>query len=390
MRPHLLLAAPLLLLAQGAVRDDLPGASVDAAVEVEGAEPAPVDPALVARVATALAEDRTLAGGLARLERWSQEGDLGAARLLGEALLAPDPLSSWRARVAAGDSAAGRAALETLEPAIDWLGLGGRTREQRAHVRFGLGVIEARAGERTRAAMAFEAARAEAGPGSLRRDAVYDLAWLELAEGEAWRSRIPELGGGAPPQPATGGADGEEPPDPLEEARRHYLAAREHLIEALRLEPTAADARGNSELCLRRLRELDELERQRQQQEQQEQQDEQQEPEDQQEDQQEDESQQDESQQDQEQQQEPEDSEPQEPEESEPEDPQQDEAERDEDQQQDQQDDTEQAPEPREERYLTREEVQRLLDRLEEHERQGEELRERMQQARRRPSPRDW
>ena len=41
MRPHLLLAAPLLLLAQGSVRDDLPGASVDAAVEVEGAEPAP-------------------------------------------------------------------------------------------------------------------------------------------------------------------------------------------------------------------------------------------------------------------------------------------------------------------------------------------------------------
>ncbi len=364
-----------------------PAAGASAASSAQDAAPAAPDRELVARVAAARSADPSLAGGLALVEAWSDAGELEAARLLGASLLAPDPLSAWRERVAAGDSRAARAALGVLEPALDWLGLAGRTRVERAHVRFALGVLEARAGEPARAAEAFELARAEAGPGELRRDAVYDLATLELLEGERWRASLPELGGGAPTPPAaTAPGAEEEPPDPLEEARRHYLAARERLVEGLRLDPAMEDLRADAELCLRRLRELDELERQRQEQQDQDQDQQDQQEQDQQ-DQEQDQQDQQQDQQDQQDQQQPQE---QDPEPQEPEDSEQDQEEREEDEEQDQQDESEEAPEPREERYLTREEVQRLLDRLEEHERQGEELRERMRQARRRPSARDW
>ena len=53
-------------------------------------------------------------------------------------------------------------------------------------------------------------------------------------------------------------------------ARKAYLLARGHFVERLTLDPEDPDTRANTELVIRRLRELDEIERAREEQEQQE------------------------------------------------------------------------------------------------------------------------
>lgn len=133
---------------------------------------------------------------------------------------------------------------------------------------------------------AFSAARALAGPGPLRLDAIYDLGTLELVLGERVRATIPELSGQGPgvmpaPHPAgpvagaRPGVPAADPPDPLDEARKQYLAARNWFLERLRLDWRDEDTRANLELIQRRLHELDELEKQREEQKQQDQQDQQ-------------------------------------------------------------------------------------------------------------------
>jgi len=129
----------------------------------------------------------------------------------------------------------------------------------------------------------FSAARALAGPGALRLDATYDLGTTWLQRGERWRARLPEVSGqpapgavpGMPPAPAAGAPDdGPPPPDPLAEAKRHYLEARTWLGERLKADARDADTRANLELVQRRLKELEKIEEEREQQEQEQQQDE--------------------------------------------------------------------------------------------------------------------
>ena len=139
--------------------------------------------------------------------------------------------------------------------------------EERALIPHARAVLEMQAGELALAAAAFEVARAQAGPGLIRLNSTYDLGVLHLEEGERFRALIPELSGGAPgPSPIP--TDAEEAPDPLEEARKHYLKAREWFVERLILDWSDADTQASAELVQRRLRELDEIEREREEQQQ--------------------------------------------------------------------------------------------------------------------------
>jgi len=287
----------------------------------------------------------------------------------------------------------------------------------RARAQLALGVIRAAmaesAADEATSAAAHEGARASlgsaralAGAGALRLAATYDLGTLELLRGERWRAQIPEISGqpagppGAPPASPGGPPDGPPPPDPLAEARRHYLEARTWFAECLKSAGAEADTRANLELLMRRLRELEriEQEREKQKQEQQDQQDQQDEDQQEQEDQdqkdqeQENEDQKD-PQQDGQEKRDPknEDPEQQDPEQQDPEQEQQpeDETKSEAGQEPKTNEQEPQSAQPSEERVLTREEVMQLLDRLGELEKQQKAL-EAALRAKRNKAKRDW
>ena len=249
--------------------------------------------------------------------------------------------------------------------------------EERALIPHARGVLEMQAGEQALAAAALEEARAQAGPGMIRLYSTYDLGVLYLEEGERFRALIPELSGGAPgPSPIP--ADAEEAPDPLEEARKHYLKAREWFVERLVLDWRDADTRANAELVQRRLRELDEIVRER---EEQQQDQEQQEPREGEEPQESDE----EGEESSEDEQEPGEESPENAEgEREPEEPE------GEDEPEEEQEDEEAEEAEAQEVHLTQEEMQRLLEALREIEEEGEEVQEALRRIGRQNVDRDW
>ncbi len=333
--------------------------------------------------------------GMQELYAKSRAGDLAGAQQIGESLLAEGRVERWRTQLEEFSGGRSELLLAPLRGPLAWLGVETSSAADRAEVHYALGLAQAAAGVASEADQRFERARVVAGgPGDVRLDATYALGTLDLMLGETFRQRIPEiaekLGLPPPPPPAPaaptgGGAEPEPPPDPIDLARSAYSMAREHLIERLRADWRDADARANAELCVRRLRELDELERQREEQQQENQDpqesDEKQDSEDQQDQEQdpsEDSENQDESQKDDE-------SEEDEEEPKQDEEPQEDESEEEEQQQE---------PEPKEgeeqEAVLTQEEVKRLLQRLAELEEKGEEIRERLQRVRRERVERDW
>lgn len=256
----------------------------------QSAPPAPAAaPAAVAPV-TSVAEapappvaswDRPFADGLMEVRRLAESGSIDEAVAIAERLVAPNSLArkveelvragGWKAR-------AGRA-LESVGDTLDLLGPPPAVRAEAQHaravaLRLGADRAEAedeRAVRREQAGLAFESARLLAGPGALRLDATYDLGSLFLAAGEEQRAKLPEISGqpAQPPPPppvaAPGGAAPQAPPDPLQLARAAYLAARERLVERLRMDWRDPDTQANVELVQRRLRELDEIERQREQ-----------------------------------------------------------------------------------------------------------------------------
>ena len=231
----------------------------------------------------------------------------------------------------------------------------------------------------------FRAALSLAGDGDLRLDSAYALATLQLLLGEEYRAQLLNALPAAPPQQPGGQAPptqrqtlgvrygispGEDVQDPLPLAREAYLAAREEFALRLALDWRDPDARANTELCIRRLRELDEFERQREEQEQEQDSEQQQEDGGDSEDQ--EESDEEESEQEQEEQ-------------------QPGEGEREQEEEQQPEETSEAGPEtPPEERLLTREEVKRLLDRLSEIEERRDELNARIQGLRRQPAEKDW
>ena len=248
----------------------------------------------------------------------------------------------------------------------------------------------------------FAQTRTLAGPVELRLRAIYNLGCLHLFDGEDWRSRIPEIAenggaaqglpGLAAPGSSTLGSSGmggagqesdseEEPPDPLEEARKAYRRSMAWLIERLQADWRHVDTRANLELIQRRLRELDDIEKQRQEEQEEEGDGEQQEGED-------GEQQENDEPQGGDQEGENQDSKKEEPEPGEEQQP--------EEQQEGEQGEEQEAPKPHEgspenaERHLTREEVMRLLDKLSELEEQYRAFQEAMRAARRIPVERDW
>ncbi|MFT7670883.1 MAG: hypothetical protein ACI8X5_003596 [Planctomycetota bacterium] len=339
--------------------------------------------------------------GMMRLREQCEAEDFEAARASGLELLAPNQFAGWRRELELEGSKVIAPLLNFSEPLIDLFRLSGYTREERAHVHFALGVVELSAGESQKAKREFGFALERAGQGELRLDAAYDLGTVSFLEGEAWRAQIPELGG-QPPQPVptnpgAAPAPEEEPPDPLEQARGHYLEARDQFVTCLRLDWQAADTRANTELVMRRLRELDEIERQREEQEQeQEQEDQESEDEEEQDDQEGEEGEQEENeesdQEDQQDSQEEQEQEEESEEEQEQEQPEPEEGEEQEEPEPSESEESEEEPEQQagQEIFLTKEEVQRLLDKVKEHDKEGEELRARMNRQRRRPTARDW
>lgn len=259
-----------------------------------------------------------------------------------------------------------------------WTGEAPASLEVRALLTHARGVLEMRAGELNAAAEALARARAEAGPGSLRLDATYDLGVLHLEQGELYRAQIPELSNGAVAPPPAAPADGEEPEDPLDLAREQYLKARAWFIERLSLDWQDVDTQANAQLVQRRLRELDELEKEREQQEQEEQEQEEGDGES------EEGEEGEESSEDEEQ---PgEDSQDNAEGEREPEEPEGSEGEEEEEQEGE-----EEASEPEaEELHLTQEEMQRLLDALREIEEEGENVQEALRRVGRQGVDKDW
>jgi hypothetical protein len=161
--------------------------------------------------------------------------------------------------------------------------LAGRTRGERAALEYARGVVHAGANEREPARECFERSRAD-GAGELRLSSMYNLGSLALEQGEEWYHKLPEVSGKtaapAPPPPAAG-VQGQPPgPDPLAEARKSYLAARERFVERLRAQWNDADTRADVELVQRRLKRLDEIEKQRKEEKQKQDQQKQQDPKD--------------------------------------------------------------------------------------------------------------
>jgi len=358
------------------------------------------------RVAAARGAEKRLVAALCALPLVAQEPVLAPAETLERAAQ----------EYSAGDLAAAEARAAALS---EELVAAGFPEVAQARAALALGVIRAaRAeGERdeARAAEAHEAARtsllaarALAGPGTLRLEAVYDLGTLELLRGERWRAQLPEVSGapaappGMPPAAAGGPPDAPPPPDPLQEARKQYLEARRWFAERVQADGGDADTRANLELLMRRLRELERIEQEREQQKQeQEQQQDPQDPQDK-------KDQKDPQDKDQEQKdpQDPQQQDPQdqdqkdpqqqdEPKEQDPQEPGQEEQPKEAEQQPDPSDAKEQEqPEPKEdqpgeERVLTREEVMQLLDRLGELEKQQKAL-EAALRAKRNKTRRDW
>ncbi|MEM1453196.1 MAG: hypothetical protein AAF957_07130 [Planctomycetota bacterium] len=248
------------------------------------------------------------------------------------------------------------------------------------------------AGRVERAAAAYERARSAGGPARL--DAVYALGSLELAAAEAVFETIPEISGGPPPPPtsaSTKDAAGKDDEDPIDVARRIYLRARERFVELLRLGDDE-DARANTELIIRRLRELDDVEKQREEQQKQDQQD--------QSDSEEGDSEKNEND---EESSENEDSESKDGEQSEQtpqeKDPEQDDSQEQDSESEQREESEEDAPQPDEanaeeaepeERLMTEEERKRLLEQNRAYQENGERLRRALRMRRKVPAKRDW
>ena len=361
----------------------------------------------------------TLVEGLAAMEAFAAEQKFDDALAVADRLDHTGGLAELRGRMAEITGGASEDLLAPLDRSLSALGLPALNAPQRGEIQFAralalLGSVasveastaggddgaEARedaAGRMERAILALGRARAAGGDVSL--DAVYDLGTLDLEVAESIRATIPEVSGGPPPPPPSGkdAASGGEEPDPLDLARAAYLAAREDLIERLRM-GEGDDARANVELALRRLRELDEIQRQRE--EQQEQQDQQDDGETS-DDPQENEGSEDEEQDPSDSEKEPEeqdgdqesesDQPSEEEQEEEPEEGEQPEPELEEDPDEEQEGEQgEPEEEPEGEELMTAEELSRILDRNRKHQEKGEGLRRKLRIGRKEPARRDW
>lgn len=340
-----------------------------------------------------------LAEGLDEVARLAGAAQHDEALAVADRMVVPDAYARFRADLDRWTGGGLERALAPVTELLDWIGVDALSARALGEVEFARGAALVLRAESLEAAEreavlgdaeeAFE--RARAAGGDVRADAVCALGVLDLVEGEAARATIPEISGApaapAPPpaNPAGSPATKDDAPDPLEVARGRYLAAKDHFVEGLRFHPElAGDARraevraltrAGSELCIRRLRELDELEQQREEQ--------QPPPEEQPQDGESGEGNPDGEPQDQE----PSEQSPEEQQEGEqPEEQQEGEAEEQEGEEESESDSEQEI----EERALTKEELERFLEEARENQEEGEERRRSLIRKRKVPTQRDW
>ncbi|MBK7874542.1 MAG: hypothetical protein IPJ77_02115 [Planctomycetes bacterium] len=336
----------------------------------------------------------TLADGLAEVRRLVEAKDAAGARALCERLLAPTNALRWKERALAAGGFE-RTLARAAQPVFDVLGVEALSAPARGEVQYASGLAAASTGDAAAADAAFGAALALAGPGDLRLSTGYQLATVALLQAEMARLAIPEVqqklaaANGTPPAqpaaPATNAQPGDPAaPDPIQVARGAYLRARERYVERLRADWRDADARANTELVMKRLKELDELEKQREEQKKQDQkenpdpnqQEDSKDPKDQKKDQESKPKDGDEKKDDQERK-------PDDPKEPEPrEDPK--------DPKDAEKKEGEPKPQTGEERELSKEEMTRLYDLLKQREQQWKKLQQQLHQARRAKVKKDW
>ena len=231
-----------------------------------------------------------LAEGLDEIARLAGAAQHDEALAVADRMIVPDAYARCRDDLDRWTGGGLERVLAPVTEILDWIGVDALSARALGEVEFARGAALVLRAESLEAAErdavlgdaeeAFE--RARAAGGDVRADAVCALGVLDLVEGEAARATIPEISGApaapAPPpaNPAGPPAAEDDAPDPLEVARGRYLAAKEHFVEGLRFHPELpgdarraeirALTRAGSELCIRRLRELDELEKQREEQ----------------------------------------------------------------------------------------------------------------------------
>jgi hypothetical protein len=320
----------------------------------------------------------TVGEAFAAIRKHAEAHQLESARLIADRLLAPNGFLRWKREFAARGGWRART-IETVQPAIDWLALDGLDDGARAEVWFARGVVDTLAKARPEAEADFEAARGGATDRALRHDAIYDLGGLALDEGEEIRATLPEISGKPPmpplplPTPPAGGPGApEEPPDPIELARAAYLKARGHYVERLKSDWRDVDTQKNVELCLKRLRELDQIEKKREEEKQKQQQQQQQDQKDQKSDSKDDPKPQDPKPEDEPQPKPPEDKPEDKPEPKQPDEKQA------------------QKPEDAEPQPMSREEMTQLLDRLKQLEEEHKKIQAQLKAARRGKVKKDW
>ena len=333
----------------------------------------------------------TLAGGLAEMKQLSGAGKPDDALAAADKILAPGKFAKWREEATARPGWK-RTLVEAADPLFAAVGLSDLSPAERAAVHYARGVVLANAEKRGEAGEAFEKARALAGPGDLRLDATYDLAWTALEEGEIQRKQIPELGGtppaaAMPPTPGGPQASGAAPPAPdaLQLAKAAYLLARDRFVERLKADAGDPDSRANVELAQKRLRELAEIEKKREE-EKKKQQDQQKKDQDQ-----KDKDKNDQDSKDKQDQKNQDDAkDPKKDDKSEDQKKKDEQQQKDEQQKQDQDKKKDAKPDSSKEQQLTKEEVMRLLDTLKDREEEGKRLLEMRKRANRARVKKDW
>jgi hypothetical protein len=222
----------------------------------------------------------TFSEGFEQIRQFAEKQQLESAQKIADALLAPNSFLRWKLDFAARGGWRARA-VKVADPLLDVAGWNGLDPNTRAEVWFAKGVVATLAKDREAAEADFWKARGTTTDASLQRDAIYDLGSIALQAGEEARAKLPEISGQpAPPpaaQPTAPGSPGAPPPgapgaaqapDPLQVAREAYLLARDRFVERLRDQWQDADTQADVELCLKRLRELDDIEKKRKEEEQ--------------------------------------------------------------------------------------------------------------------------
>ena len=229
----------------------------------------------------------SLSDAVRTMDEMVEEGVYAEALHVADRVLVPGTAARLRERLDRMSRGASESVLGPLSAALDALGVYTITSEERGQIEFARALVHLASIQESSSSpnadpeelsAHLEAAksaltRAIGAHGSVRPGALEALGDIELAQGEAMRALIPEIagasglpGGPGPPGGAAGAGtanSGTAEPDFLSNAREAYQSARARFRESFGAGAASEAARGNSELCVRRLEELDRIEQER-------------------------------------------------------------------------------------------------------------------------------